>query len=68
MTRRWTSRSRHRVGPGRTTARVGDGWRLRETPRRGHRVTTLTLAKESERYLNDPFEREGLSGTVRVVR
>jgi cyclopropane-fatty-acyl-phospholipid synthase len=58
------------VGPGDHVLEVGGGWGAfaEHAAKKGIEVTTLTLAKESERYLNDLFEREGLSGTARVVR
>jgi cyclopropane-fatty-acyl-phospholipid synthase len=58
------------VEPGDHVLEVGGGWGAfaEHAARRGIEVTTLTLAKESERYLNDLFEREGLSGSARVVR
>ncbi len=58
------------VKPGDHVLEVGGGWGAfaEYAAKRGIKVTTLTLAKESERYLNGLFEREGLTGTARVVR
>lgn len=56
------------VGPGDHVLEVGGGWGAfsEHAARRGIRVTTTTLAKESERFLVGLFERENLP--VRVVR
>ncbi|WP_326559550.1 class I SAM-dependent methyltransferase [Micromonospora sp. NBC_01796] len=56
------------VGPGDHVLEVGGGWGAfsEHAARRGINVTTTTLAKESERYLVDLFNREQLP--VRVVR
>ncbi|WP_345631681.1 class I SAM-dependent methyltransferase [Rugosimonospora acidiphila] len=58
------------VKPGDHVLEVGGGWGAfsEYAAKRGIQVTTLTLAKESENYLNGLFEREGLTGTARVVR
>lgn len=56
------------VGPGDHVLEVGGGWGAfsEHAARRGIRVTTTTLARESERFLVDLFAREQLP--VRVVR
>jgi cyclopropane-fatty-acyl-phospholipid synthase len=56
------------VKPGDHVLEVGGGWGafVEHAGRRGIEVTTLTLAKESERYLNDLVTRERLP--VNVVR
>lgn len=56
------------VKPGDHVLEVGGGWGafVEYAGRRGIQVTTLTLSKESERYLNDLVERERLP--VNVVR
>jgi cyclopropane-fatty-acyl-phospholipid synthase len=56
------------VGPGARVLEVGGGWGAfaAYAARQGLRVTTLTLAAESERYLTELFARENLS--VQVVR
>ena len=56
------------VGPGSHVLEVGGGWGafMQFAARRGIRVTTLTLAQESEHYLNTLIERERLP--ARVVR
>lgn len=58
------------IGPGDHVLEVGGGWGAfaEYAAKKGIEVTTLTLSKESERYLNELFEREGLTGTARVVR
>jgi len=58
------------IGPGDHVLEVGGGWGAfaEYAAKKGIDVTTLTLSKESERYLNELFEREGLTGTARVVR
>jgi cyclopropane-fatty-acyl-phospholipid synthase len=58
------------VGPGDRVLEVGGGWGAfaEYAAKKGIDVTTLTLSKESERYLNELFEREGLTSTARVVR
>jgi cyclopropane-fatty-acyl-phospholipid synthase len=54
------------VSPGDHVLEVGGGWGAfaEHAGRRGIRVTTLTLAQESERYLNELFTRERLPATV----
>lgn len=54
------------VSPGDHVLEVGGGWGAfaEHAGRRGIRVTTLTLAQESERYLNELFTREQLPATV----
>ncbi|MFY1694470.1 MULTISPECIES: class I SAM-dependent methyltransferase [unclassified Solwaraspora] len=56
------------VKPGDRVLEVGGGWGAfaEHAARRGVEVTTTTLSRESERYLTDLFDREGLA--VRVVR
>lgn len=56
------------VGPGGHVLEVGGGWGAfsEHAARRGVRVTTTTLSRESERFLTDFFARENLP--VRVVR
>ncbi|MDG4830255.1 class I SAM-dependent methyltransferase [Solwaraspora sp. WMMD1047] len=56
------------VGPGDHVLEVGGGWGAfaEHAARRGIRVTTTTLSRESERFLTELFERERLP--VRVVR
>src|SRR5215475_1965058 len=58
------------VGPGDHVLEVGGGWGAfaEYAAKKGIEVTTLTLARESERYLSELFEREGISATARVVR
>jgi cyclopropane-fatty-acyl-phospholipid synthase len=58
------------VKPGDRVLEVGGGWGafVEHAAKRGIDVTTLTLSVESERYLTELIEREGLSGTARVVR
>jgi cyclopropane-fatty-acyl-phospholipid synthase len=57
------------VGPGDHVLEVGGGWGafLEYAAKQGIRVTSLTLSKESESYLNALIDREGLS-TATVVR
>jgi cyclopropane-fatty-acyl-phospholipid synthase len=52
--------------PGDHVLEVGGGWGAfaEHAGRRGIRVTTLTLAEESERYLNDLFTAGDLPATV----
>lgn len=54
------------VRPGDHVLEVGGGWGafMEHAGRRGIKVTTLTLAQESERYLNELIAREGLPATV----
>lgn len=54
------------VKPGDHVLEVGGGWGafVEHAGKRGIRVTTLTLAEESERYLNDLVKREDLPATV----
>ncbi|MFG1951923.1 class I SAM-dependent methyltransferase [Micromonospora sp. NPDC048830] len=54
------------VGPGDRVLEVGGGWGAfaEHAARRGVRVTTVTLAAESERYLTRLFAREDLPVTV----
>jgi cyclopropane-fatty-acyl-phospholipid synthase len=54
------------VKPGDRVLEVGGGWGAfaEHAARRGIDVTTVTLAAESERYLNDLFAREQLPVTV----
>jgi cyclopropane-fatty-acyl-phospholipid synthase len=54
------------VKPGDHVLEVGGGWGafVEFAAKRGIEVTTLTLSKESERYLNGLIEREGLSAQV----
>ncbi len=54
------------VGPGDRVLEVGGGWGAfaEHAARRGIDVTTLTLARESERYLTDLFAHEDLPVTV----
>jgi cyclopropane-fatty-acyl-phospholipid synthase len=54
------------VKPGDRVLEVGGGWGAfaEHAARRGVDVTTLTLARESERFLVDLFERERLPVTV----
>ena len=56
------------VKPGDRVLEVGGGWGawVEYAGKRGIDVTTLTLSKESERYLNDLIKRENLP--ARVVR
>jgi cyclopropane-fatty-acyl-phospholipid synthase len=56
------------VRPGDHVLEVGGGWGafMQFAARKGVQVTTLTLARESERYLNELIERERLP--ARVVR
>lgn len=56
------------VRPGNHVLEVGGGWGafMQFAARKGVQVTTLTLARESERYLNELIERERLP--ARVVR
>jgi cyclopropane-fatty-acyl-phospholipid synthase len=56
------------VKPGDHVLEVGGGWGafVEHAGKRGIEVTTLTLSKESERYLNELVERERLP--VNVVR
>jgi cyclopropane-fatty-acyl-phospholipid synthase len=55
-----------RVKPGDRVLEVGGGWGAfsEHAARRGIDVTTVTLAAESERFLNDLFAREQLPVTV----
>jgi cyclopropane-fatty-acyl-phospholipid synthase len=57
------------VKPGDHVLEVGGGWGafVEYAAKRDIQVTTLTLSKESERYLNDLIERENLT-SARVVR
>jgi cyclopropane-fatty-acyl-phospholipid synthase len=52
--------------PGDHVLEVGGGWGafMEHAGKRGIRVTALTLAEESERYLNDLIAREGLPAKV----
>lgn len=54
------------LSPGDEVLEVGGGWGAfaAHAARRGVRVTTLTLAAESERFLNDLFAQEELPVTV----
>jgi cyclopropane-fatty-acyl-phospholipid synthase len=54
------------VKPGDSVLEVGGGWGAfaEHAARRGIEVTTLTLSRESERFLSDLFEREGLPANV----
>jgi len=56
------------VKPGDRVLEIGGGWGafVQYAAQRGIEVTTLTLSKESERYLADLIERENLP--ARVVR
>lgn len=56
------------VKPGDRVLEIGGGWGAfaEHAARRGIDVTTMTLSKESERYLLDLFDRERLP--VKVVR
>ncbi|GIH17384.1 class I SAM-dependent methyltransferase [Rugosimonospora africana] len=58
------------VKPGDHVLEVGGGWGAfaEYAAKQGIKVTTLTLAQESERYLNGLFEREGITGNAQVVR
>ncbi len=53
------------VKPGDHVLEVGGGWGafLEHAGKRGIKVTALTLAEESERYLNGLIDREGLPAT-----
>jgi cyclopropane-fatty-acyl-phospholipid synthase len=54
------------VGPGDHVLEVGGGWGafLEHAGRRGVQVTALTLAAESEQYLQDLIDKEALPATV----
>ena len=54
------------VRPGDRVLEVGGGWGafVEHAGRRGIEVTTLTLSKESERFLTDLITRENLPATV----
>jgi cyclopropane-fatty-acyl-phospholipid synthase len=54
------------VKPGDRVLEVGGGWGafVEYAGRRGVEVTTLTLSRESERYLRDLIDRENLPATV----
>jgi cyclopropane-fatty-acyl-phospholipid synthase len=54
------------VKPGERVLEVGGGWGAfaELAARKGIEVTTLTLAEESERYLTDLFDSQGLSAKV----
>jgi cyclopropane-fatty-acyl-phospholipid synthase len=54
------------VKPGDAVLEVGGGWGAfaEHAARRGVEVTTLTLSRESERYLTELFDRERLPVTV----
>jgi cyclopropane-fatty-acyl-phospholipid synthase len=54
------------VGPGDHVLEVGGGWGafVEHAGRKGIRVTTLTLAEESEQYLNELIDKHDLPATV----